>query len=489
MSKSVRRSRNREAHAKGASKRNRNEQGGHATEANEVVLASDTHGTKDRNKQSRSGGVAHEVRHEKADNTAANHQNKRRPACKRNRLDQVSGKASRIEANTESKTTGHEPEHVPAHRVQVLLGNHAGQGKHGHRDHSNRVIVNAMARNNPDTILTDHPQNHAQGKGNVHDNRLGACIELTGTFNVQDHFLHLDGVNLHQQNPGNDHKNKHIRNTKFHPLAEGHGVRNEVTTGNGVVQGTEGNGVRRSTNRGTHTTDVGSERNSKSKGGLTTVIFVEELEHRSEDGKHHGSGSGVAHEHGEHGGNEHEAEEHELRVLAEGLQEHAGQVQVHLVLGRGGSQEETAQEEHDDGVRKGPHDGLVANHRHTVHAERHEGGIRHRDDHQHDDEHGGGPDRERLEDPEKRGHDENADDANFERIQESHGACGIESEGFVGQEECGDGKHRRNDEFDEFCLCHSAPKFRKRARVWQIRVYLKSTRRKATWPATATRTI
>ena len=109
----------------------------------------------------------------------------------------------------------------------------------------------------------------------------------------------------------------------------------------------------------------------------------------------------------------------------------------------------------------------MANHRHAIHAERHEGGIRHGDNHQHDDEHGGGPNRERLEDPEQGRHHEHANNANFERVEDSHGACGIESEGFVGQVEGDDSKYRRNDEFDEFSLCHSAPKSRKRGRRWQ----------------------
>ena len=456
MRKGVRRSRNREAHAERASKRNGNEESGHATEANEVVLASDAHSTKNRNQKRSRRGMAHEIRHEQANDTAADHESKRRPACKRDRLDKVSGKASRIEANTQGKTTSHEPEHVPAHRIQILLGNHAGKGKHGHRDHCNRVIVNTV------NVLARHPQKHTHDKGNVNNDSLGARIELAGTFNIQDHLFHLDRVNLHEQEPSNYHQNNHVRNTEGHPLAEGHRVRDKVTTGNGIVQGTKGDGVRRRTDRGTHTTDVGTERNSKGKSSLTAIVFVKELEHRGEDGKHHGCGSGIAHEHREHSRNEHEAEEHELRVLAEGLQEHAGQVQVHLVLGGGGSKEEPTQEEHDDGVCKGRHDGLVANHRHTVHAERGERRIGHRDNHEHDDKHRGGPDRERLQDPEKSGHDENADDADFERVQGSHGACGIESEGFVGQEESGDGEHRRNNEFDEFCLCHSAPKSRKR---------------------------
>ena len=462
MGKRVRRSRNREAHAERASKRNRDEEGGHATETNEVVLAGDAHGTKDRNKQSRSGGVAHEVRHEKADDTAANHQGERRPACKRNRLDQVSGKASRVQAHTKSKATGHEPEHVPAHRVQILLGNHAGQGKHGHRDHSNSIIVDAV-----DT-LTGHPQNNAHNKGNVDDDCLGARIELAGTFDIQDHLLHLDRVDLQEQEPSHNHQDNHVRDTEGHPLAEGHGVRNQVATGNGVVQGTKGDGVRRSTDRGTHTTDVGTERNGKSKGSLTAVIFVKELEHRGQNGEHHGGGSGVAHEHGEHGGDEHESEKHELRVLAEGLQEHTGEVQVHLVLRGSGSEEEAAQEEHDDGVCEGRHNGLVADHRHAIHAEGREGRIRHGDNHEHDDEHRGRPDRERLENPEQGRHHENANNADFERIEDSHGACGIESEGLVGQEEGGDSKYRRNDELDEFSLCHSAPKFRKSGPPWQV---------------------
>ena len=464
MGKSVRRRRNREAHTKGASKRNRDEESSHATETNEVVLAGDTHSAKDRNKQSRRRGVAHEVRHEKADDTAANHQSERRPGSERNRLNQVSGKASRVEAYTQGKTTGNEPEHVPAHRVQVLLGNHASQGKHGHRDHGNRVIVDTV------NILAGNPQKHAHDEGDVNDNRLGARIELASTFDIQGHFLHLDRVDLEEEEPSDNHQNNHVRNTKGHPLAEGHRVGNEVATGNSIVQGTEGNGVRRRTDRGTHTTDVGTERNGKGKGSLAAVVLVEELEHRSEDGKHHGSGSGIAHEHGERSRNEHEAEKHELRVLAEGLQEHAGQVQVHLVLGRGGGQEEPTQEKHDDRVREGSHDGLVANHGHAIDAERGQGRIRHGDDHKHDDEHRGGPNRERLENPEKGRHDENADNADFEWVEDSHGACGIESEGFVGQEEGGDGKHRRNDELDEFCLCHSAPKFRKRGGKWQRRV-------------------
>jgi len=72
-----------------------------------------------------------------------------------------------------------------------------------------------------------------------------------------------------------------------------------------------------------------------------------------------------------------------------------------------------------------------------------------------------------LEDPEEGRHHENANDADFERVQDSHGACGIESEGFVGQEEGDDGKHRRDDELDEFSLCHSAAKFRKKPPLWQ----------------------
>ena len=472
MGKCVRRRRNREAHAERACEGDRHEQCGHATEANEVVLAGNAHGAKNRNEERCRRSVAHEVGHEQADNTAANHQGKRRPACKRNRLDQVGGKASRIQADTQGKATSHEPEHVPAHRVQVFLGNHAGQSKHGHRDHSNGVIVNAV-----DT-LTGHPQDNAQNKGNVHDNGLGAGVELAGTFNVQDHLLHLDRVDLQEQEPSHNHQDNHIRDTEGHPLAKGHGVRNQVATGNGVVQGAEGDSVRRSADRGTHTTDVCTERNGESKGSLTAVVFVKELEHRGQDSEHHGGGGGVAHEHGEHGGDEHEAKEHELRVLAEGLQEHAGEVQVHLVLGGCSSEEEAAQEKHDDGVSKRCHNGLMADHGHAVHAERRQGGIRHRHDHEHDDKHRGRPDRERLQDPEQGRHHENANDADFERVQDSHGACGIESEGFVGQEEGGDGEHRRDDELDEFCLCHSAAKFRKKPPLWQdYRILLVSLKR------------
>ena len=461
VGKCVRRRRDRQAHAERACKGNRHEEGGHATQADQVVLAGNAHGAKNRNKQGGRRSMAHEVRHEEADDTAANHQGQRRPACKRDSLDKVGGKTRSVEANTQGKTTGHEPEHVPAHGVQVFLGNHAGQGEHGHRNHGDGIVVDTV------DILTGHPQNHAKDKGNVNDNGLGAGVELARTFDVQDHLFHLDGINLEEENPGYHHEDNHVGDTKGHPLAKCHGVCHQVAAGHGVVQGTEGNGVRRRSDRGTHAADVGAKGNSEGKGCLTAVIGFKELEHRSENGKHHGGGGGIAHEHGEHGGNEHKAQKHELRVLAEGLQKDAGQVQVHLVLGGCSSEEEAAQEKHDDGVCEGGHDGLVADHGHAVHAERRQGRVGHGHNHEHDDQHRRGPNRERLQNPEKGGHHEYADDADFEGIQDSHGACGIEPEGFVGQEEGDNRKDRRDDELDEFSLCHSGPKCRNYGPRWQ----------------------
>ena len=387
--------------------------------------------------------MAHEVRHEEADEAATDHENDRRPGVERNSVDEVLCKTRLLQTETKSKTTSHEPKNVPAHFVEVLLSNHARQSKHSHRDHSNHVVVEAM------NILTGHPQKYAHSKGNVNDDSARTLVKTFSTFDIEVHFLHLDRIELEEQEPCKNHQNNHIRNTEFHPLAK----RNVKSAG---LESAKGDGVRRRTNRSTHTTDVCTERNGESKSSLTAVVSIKELEHRAEDSEHHSSSSGVAHEHGEHSGNNHEAKEHPLRILTKRLEEHAGKVLVHVVLASGRGKEEATQEEHDDRVGKRCHDVLELERFNTFHAERDKSRVRKRKDHQHDDEHGGGPDWERLENPEKGSHHKDCDDANFESVQR---VVTNEAEGFVRDEEGSDGEHRCNDEFDEFSFCHNERKF------------------------------
>ena len=131
-----------------------------------------------------------------------------------------------------------------------------------------------------------------------------------------------------------------------------------------------------------------------------------------EAGSCHGGGGRVADEHGEQGGYQHESQEDVLTLLAEGREQHAGQVDVQACFGGSDSQDESADEKHHDRIGKTGHHLLVAEQLSGLGGitEPLDPGVGGEQQQQGDDGHGSGPRRHQLHDPHQGGINKNGDD-------------------------------------------------------------------------------
>ena len=165
--------------------------------------------------------------------------------------------------------------------------------------------------------------------------RLGFDLELD--------LVGLEGEEKLEQDPCDEDHHHHVRNHPGHPGGESDLVA-------GVLQGADCDGVGRGADRGADTSEVGGDGDGEREAYLSGLILGECLEHGSQERQHHGCGGGVAHEHGEHGDNDEEAEKHHLGLLAEQAEEALGDNGVHTVFGGYDCKHEAAHEQHDDGV-------------------------------------------------------------------------------------------------------------------------------------------
>ena len=180
-----------------------------------------------------------------------------------------------------------------------------------------------------------------------------------------------------------------------------------------LIEITEGNGVRRGSDRGSDTSDIGGNRDGESKSSHAFLFFRQCPEDRGQEGEHHCGGGRVAHEHGEERNHAEESEKDELWLGSERLQEHLGQLHVQSDLGGCYRKDEASQEKHDGRIGKGRKQGLVAHQGSEIggiprssHEER--AAVGNGEQKEHDDCHGSGPCRQDLEHPHQCGEGEDS---------------------------------------------------------------------------------
>ena len=175
---------------------------------------------------------------------------------------------------------------------------------------------------------------------------------LIALGNFQHQFLGLEREHEAQKHPGDKNHDNHIGNHVYAPFAKTH-------INAGLLQGAFGRSIGRCADGRADTAQVGGHRDAQRQADFTLVVRGKLGKHRGEQGQHHGGGGGVGHEHGKHGNHDKEAQQHNLRLSAENLQQGAGQGDVQAVFLCHDGQHETAQEQHHHRVCHGSHDTAV----------------------------------------------------------------------------------------------------------------------------------
>ena len=123
---------------------------------------------------------------------------------------------------------------------------------------------------------------------------------------------------------------------------------------------TKSNGIRRCTDGGANTTDIGGNGHSKNHGFDTIIFGVNMGQQWRQQGQHHGGGGSIAHEHGEESGNRHQSEHHFVVGTTNGLEQHSSQVNIQFVLGGRNGDEKTTQKQYDYGCCEAAENVAVA---------------------------------------------------------------------------------------------------------------------------------
>ena len=143
-------------------------------------------------------------------------------------------------------------------------------------------------------------------------------------FNLQFDGLLLEREELLEQEPSYEKKQDGKWEHIHHPLTE---TDAHIKAGRSV-EILEGDGVRRRTDRRSHTADVGSYWDGQRERHATLAFRRKRLEDGSKEGEHHGCRGGVADEHREDTSDEDKSEQYVLTLVAEGLEEGTRQKHV-----------------------------------------------------------------------------------------------------------------------------------------------------------------
>ena len=248
--------------------------------------------------------MAHEGGHEQADDSRTHHEWEGGPFGKGNGADQVFCQSGVLQGQPQGKAAGYQPEHVPAHFLQVFLGDGFRNGKDGNGNHGDGIGVQ------PVYSLARYPQQDGNGKGDVNDNGLGGFQEFPSHLQFQ--FLLGDGEQPQQEKPCNQNHDDDERNAEHEPFAEG-----DVQPH--TLQRLQRDCVGGRADRRSNAAEVGGDGDGQGKGGAAFVFRSEQGQHRRQDGEHHGGRSRVAHKHGEKSRYGHQPQKYEFGIGAEGF--------------------------------------------------------------------------------------------------------------------------------------------------------------------------
>ena len=197
-----------------------------------------------------------------------------------------------------------------------------------------------------------YPQYDGKRKSNPNHIFLERSCLHRSSFDLKFYRLCLERIKLHEKEPCNEEHDDHIRNHPEHPSCEC----DRITC---LLKSTESYGIRRSTDRSTHTSDVCRDRDCKSKRDPSAAILRECRKDWSKEGEHHRCCRSVAHEHREDTDDKQDTEKDCLGICTERLEHHFCQLYVKTHLGSCERKDETSEEEHDDRVGECRHDILI----------------------------------------------------------------------------------------------------------------------------------
>ena len=204
--------------------------------------------------------------------------------------------------------------------------------------------------------LTRHPEEDRRDECHGYNPELPTDLMVFVRLDDDLHILCLEREKEHQQPPSEKDHDDHYRYHADHPCAE-----TDVDIHR--CQLTDGNGVRRRTDRRSQTTYVRRNRNRHGEAYTTTAISRQRTEYRRQESQHHRRRSGITHEHRHNTDESQETEQHPFRVGTEGLEHHTRQHHIQAHFASGYCEHETAQEQHNNRIGKGRHQFAEVNQR------------------------------------------------------------------------------------------------------------------------------
>ena len=111
-----------------------------------------------------------------------------------------------------------------------------------------------------------------------------------------------------------------------------------------LIEGLQGDGIGRCTDRSGHTTDIGGDWDAHGQRDASLSVGRKGGEDRGKEGEHHGGGGCVGYEHREDACDEQKAQQHVLALVAEGTDKVLGKQNVETRLGGCDGKDETAEE-------------------------------------------------------------------------------------------------------------------------------------------------
>ena len=142
-----------------------------------------------------------------------------------------------------------------------MLGENAANRKDAHREHCHHIRIHSGS-------LVQNPEEDCHGEGHIdHD---GAPVLFGLALDVEFDGLGLEREELDEHEPSYEEKNDRQRDHEGHPLTEA-----DIDSDFSHVL--ESDGIRRGTDRGSHATDVGCDRNRKGKRYLSLAVSRQSL--------------------------------------------------------------------------------------------------------------------------------------------------------------------------------------------------------------------
>ena len=155
--------------------------------------------------------------------------------------------------------------------------------EHGKWNHRHNIRVDLEP-------LFTHPEDDGKSESYPYYILLERSSLYFLAFDLEFDGLRLERIKLHKKHPCNHEHDDYIRNHSEHPSRKC----DCITC---ILKCTKSDCIRRSTDRSTHTTDIGCDRNCEGKRDPSAAILRQGSKHRCKERKHHRSCRCVAHKH------------------------------------------------------------------------------------------------------------------------------------------------------------------------------------------------